>query len=70
MHATQQEVMALLRKIGLQEQEAARALLLCGAPLDQDTADICRKLRESSPTLPTVNREGEGREQDAPTTLE
>ena len=42
MHATQQEVMALLHEIGLHGQEAARALLLCGAPLDRDTEVVCR----------------------------
>ena len=70
MHATQQDVMTLLRRQGLQGQEAARALLLCGAPLDQDTAVVCRELRKSSPTLPTVKRQGEGREQNEPTTLQ
>ena len=60
----QPEVMAFLERIGLTGNDAARALMLCGAPIDAASAEMCLAEQRLRPPNPTVIFNGPARNVD------
>ena len=53
--AATEAVWRLLEQRGLRDQEAKEALLLNGAPLDDETAAVARMVRAQAPAIPRVD---------------
>ena len=57
---TQADVFKLLKACGLEGLSAAQALLLWGAPLDENTARLCDEARATAGAPPALQLQGEG----------
>eukprot|EP00966_Prymnesium_polylepis_P188134 4360234-Prymnesium_polylepis.2 len=69
MQPVQKDVMALLSHHGLVGDDAARALMLCSAPIDAASAVLCAAELKLCPTVPTVVTYGMHRNIDGPSTI-
>eukprot|EP00966_Prymnesium_polylepis_P138873 3209227-Prymnesium_polylepis.1 len=58
MQPIQENVMALLSHHGLVGDDAARAPMLCSAPIDATSAALCDAELKLCPTIPTVVTHG------------
>ena len=64
MQPVQEDIMALLKHHGLVGDDAARALMLCSAPIDAASATLCATELKICPTIPTVVKHGRHRNID------
>eukprot|EP00966_Prymnesium_polylepis_P316695 7317516-Prymnesium_polylepis.1 len=69
MQPVQEDIMALLNHHGLVGDDAARALMLCSAPIDAAFAALCAAELKICPTIPTVVKHGMHRNVDGPSTI-
>ena len=69
MQPVQEDIMALLQHHGLTGDDAARALMLCSAPIDAASASLCVAELKTCPTIPTVVTHGKQRNIDGPPTI-
>ena len=69
MQPVQEDIMALLKHHGLVGDDAARALMLCSAPIDAASATLCAAELKTCPTIPTVVTHGKQRNIDGPPTI-
>ena len=69
MQPVQEDIMALLKHHGLVGDDAARALMLCSAPIDAASASLCVAELKTCPTIPTVVTHGQQRNIDGPPTI-
>ena len=69
MQPVQEDIMALLQHHGLTGDDAARALMLCSAPIDAASASLCVAELKTCPTIPTVVTHGQQRNIDGPPTI-
>ena len=63
MQPVQEDIIALLNHHGLVGDDAARALVLCSAPIDAASATLCATELKICPTIPTVVKHGSGSRQ-------
>eukprot|EP00966_Prymnesium_polylepis_P139386 3220868-Prymnesium_polylepis.1 len=69
MQPVQEDIVALLSHHGLVGDDAARALMLCSAPIDVASAALCASELKMCPTIPTVVKHGMHRNIDGPFTI-
>eukprot|EP00966_Prymnesium_polylepis_P311158 7188699-Prymnesium_polylepis.1 len=69
MQPVQEDVMALLNHHGLVGDDAARALMLCSAPIDAASVALCAAELKLCPTIPAVVTHGMHRNIDGPPTI-
>ena len=69
MQPVQEDIMALLKHHGLVGDDAARALMLCSAPIDAASATLCAAELKICPTIPTVVKHGRQRNIDGRPTI-
>ena len=69
MQPVQEDIMALLKHHGLVGDGAARALMLCSAPIDAASATLCAAELKTCPTIPTVVTHGKQRNIDGRPTI-